>query len=493
MDLKALNNSTPFTVFPATKKIKELASTIEKLLSSTNLIYGKEVVYTNPQVDNDERVMCLSNSFEKEKCDSLPFCKRKKSNPYIQRYQLPIVARTFVMNLQSQFNSPDIPDERKKELIDLYNNLFVNKPDGTVDIKSTPEEFCEHKNDFTVISEDGLLQLPPVGGEYYHLRGIYQGVGLTKCAMLAPRDDPSTIYITFKPFNMKLDTFGGILESATTAKVLLCDNQLVEIYDRPFTMFGHEYYVNSSFLPFKEGSELDLYLRGTKIHKGLLDVCMKIFEDEKFQNTLKKAILYEVPERGTGWAHSKIVVLGYSLGGAMTHVMTYLLNLLFLPFLERFITIRSDKPQLNCATFGAPRTGNTSYDLFLRACNVPVLNIISSKVENGVLFVDPATCFPKTSDSYVNIGTTMILIPPITQMGNILIDRDYFIMNHFNYQRDCNYAVNTVVNMGANMLPGFLRNQVQKVIPAPIQDEGAENWGPLHNLGTYLGMLGIQN
>lgn len=117
----------------------------------------------------------------------------------------------------------------------------------------------------------------------------------------------------------------------------------------------------------------------------------------------------------------EIFVTGFSVGGGLSHIIAYLMRVMFLPFFGRLVTPEyhnryglspltcdSSMPHIRIATMAAPRVGNAAFAHFFTRvdfCDRSIcgLNFVTVQDDDqGRFMVDPLTTFPSNKNVSTN-------------------------------------------------------------------------------------------
>jgi hypothetical protein len=247
MDIKTLKELQIPTI-AVSNKWKNYIALISEIVNVSEFVYGKEIVFYNPNVENESRLSCLKLSVTSTECEKDLRCKSKKANKYLTTYQTTTAVQSYLVNLGNLYHSA-IKNGNNEEALFLksdYEALFESS-NGEIKLKKPIESFCEHKGDIIKLENNSLFQAPTFVGKYYYLKGLYHGRGLSRCVCISPEEDPSLLIFTSRPFNPSLDSFTGISEAAKSGYDLLCDNTMVSIYNMEFKLYGEEIPFNEHF------------------------------------------------------------------------------------------------------------------------------------------------------------------------------------------------------------------------------------------------------
>lgn len=482
--------------------------------------FDNTIVYENPEVSQEDRDQCLLGTWREQACDPEK-CKQKRGNNSLHMWQLPVIAERHRLLLEELIaenkNNPDILKKLNIEHSFLYR--WDEASDSYYYAGGDPPTYCEAKGDFGVLKKDSLFQLRPFNGPRYHLRGIYKGKGLLKCVAFSEEKksganpwDLTNLNMVCQPLDPKYGNPAQIVDAYVGYTSLICKDALVPVWGTKLKLFGESFTLDDSFLEIRNAN----LLKRVKLHKGIWNQCVELFNEPKFQTMLENALV-RINSMGKSksaqWVHSSVRLFGFSFGAACSTILSFLISVVFIPYYSRYIASSvSENPECELWIMGSPRVGNKPFSEYLAVQNVQVYNFVTTLVDPVTkrLYVDPVAGIPaneaihvkygdKPDDLYVNTSPCGILLGKrLDDPAPLLLDVDKSskptatgtpILNNFNYSRDCKYLKAFVIEKVLGGGKKYRRVAKFAGLPISIDDDANDTWDALHSIKQYASQL----
>jgi len=412
----------------------DIDSDIVKIIfDAVNVAYmrfGQEIVFTNPTVTDEERVSCLLRTFMAESCEYSSICRKKTSNRHIETVQLPVIIDKYGQLLSEEYRRTT--DEVKKEKI-FKEIIKLSEIPEKIQFKT----FCEHKGDISQFLPGKEFQVPAIDGRYYRLRGYYYGPLMSRIVIFSPSLKPKTLIITArgltpesKPpeiastkfwtfLGKKFPTFykmSNYWDFYKAGETILCSTELVTVYGMKVKLFNETIeFTEKQFDMNKNDLE---ELKKIRIHKGILNMVLAIFNDIEFQRMLESVMVYYFKDLETGeiiggqFTHTELIFTSFSMGSALVQVLAFLVITIFIPYIKRIINDDYRYSKIKCIILGSPKVGNYYYANFLNS-RIEVFNFISGQISainnDRYISLDPVTLLPSNSSQRIQNVKNCIL------------------------------------------------------------------------------------
>jgi hypothetical protein len=452
---------------PAAFEIQEQIESLGDMISITHWPLNKSYIAKDRDHTAAERFSCHTRSLSADFCNKEPMCEYRPSKARPGEVKGWTIAQTAKNADAIQFidaHGTPAEQERAARIRTLTGELerlsSSDSDDPTVDekiesvrakINAQLGGLCELKSD---MQRWGFGAVVRMRKHYYVNRGIFEGQFLAKTVLLQPVAAPHEYVMVFRYHGDGDDhkDFEGMRSQLISAVRACCKDTLIH---------PTHYQQDVERVPNMPLS-LAHIPANIKLHTGYFGMAISLLCNTALLATLATELIDKVGR----WRVTRLTLVGFSLGSAMSHMFTFLMIAVVLPHLHRVhIAPRyqhEPMPHVVNLSAGGPRTGNTYYaqwfakqqrdgrltmnHYIVAETHVVDVNDVHSPLNIGTL--DPCACFPAVdpqqtdaAERYSTVGNTIILCK-----GEMYRDTDAAFANSISFTRDCYALLGTLTN-----------------------------------------------
>lgn len=413
------------------------------MVNFTKFSLGKRYVVDYPGTDvyNDEFLHCAALSTTKEVCAADPRCEVWEST---SNFRLGTALERLTK----------IQKHKRKQAVGPLSILRQKRltSSSSKEAKGSKIMTCEAKSAVQSFAKGAIVEPSPGSGRFFKVEGFFtSSAHCVTCLMLSDvgksLDGKSSMYVVFRYFGEEA-VGARILK---TAWQLICNSELTD----PKTIYQKQPWFHPE-IPTRGSDDARMHSGWATMLASL--IAIPSFVDQ-FLDTLFDA------EAGR-WKYDYLTVTGFCMGGALSHLFTYLFKSAIEP------TILAKHPALKpiqtvVRAFAAPRTGNKAYaGWFVKQPDIDIKNFIiyaethkaGSPDVNAAGFIDPLCCWPQNDMGYYTTSPVYFM-----SGAKYYVDGDASIANMVNLKRPCRDYLDKIIfdfkeQISGTENPGFLNS-----------------------------------